>query len=490
MHPVGTTVGYMDGIPWLAFGAKLASPVLPENWQHIGLWLALCFTLQGWFGARLVAAFTTSRLAIFAGGALFVAAPILLTRTVHEALCAHFLLLAALTLCVRRVERAPRIAPIALPLVAAGIHPYLTVMVLAVTAAAALIWRREGLIGWRGVAWRVGGATAGVVALFALFGYFSIGAGELGARGFGHANAELFTLVNPHRRSWTLPALPVRQGQSEGYGWLGSGVILLGLSAIVLEIRARRRGAAPLAWSRLRPLLVVAALCAIFAMASRPSALGRDLVDLSVLWRPFEWFTSAFRASGRFIWILVYVLVTGAVAVWLARAPRRAPWVLAACLAVQLADYKRVFSHRYGRPRAILERSPDWELARGEYRHLALYPPRCADTGGLCCGAFTPWPWDIDLYLVSHAARLGLTYNGYGAARIDRPRWQAYCERLQADVMGGRLDPRTIYFVGGSIEGAFVKANPHATCRRLDGELACVAPKGPSRFRDRLASPR
>src|SRR6476619_7656550 len=49
LHPIGTTVGFMDGIPWLALVEKLLSPILPERWQHIGPWLAVCFALEGYY---------------------------------------------------------------------------------------------------------------------------------------------------------------------------------------------------------------------------------------------------------------------------------------------------------------------------------------------------------------------------------------------------------------------------------------------------------
>src|SRR5262249_12619812 len=92
-HPAGLTLANADGIPWLAAAAKLASPILPEPSQYIGPWLALCFVLQGWLGARIAECFTRSRVGIAAGGALFALAPVLLNRLKHPALCAHFLVL-------------------------------------------------------------------------------------------------------------------------------------------------------------------------------------------------------------------------------------------------------------------------------------------------------------------------------------------------------------------------------------------------------------
>jgi len=88
--------------------------------------------------------------------------------------------------------------------------------------------------------------------------------------------------------------------------------------------------------------------------------------------------------------------------------------------------------------------SPDWELARGEMRHLALYPPRCGDASWVCCQGFTPPPRPEDMYLAATAERLGLTYNGFGAARVARTAAAAGVSRLDEAVRAGRLDPGTI----------------------------------------------
>src|SRR5512146_2873505 len=47
--PAGTTVGYTDANPLLALPLRIASPLLPRDFQYVGLWLALCFFLQGWY---------------------------------------------------------------------------------------------------------------------------------------------------------------------------------------------------------------------------------------------------------------------------------------------------------------------------------------------------------------------------------------------------------------------------------------------------------
>ena len=484
--PAGSTLANSDAIPWVGVLAKLLSPILPEPAQYTGLWLCLCFALQGWFGARLVAKLSPSPIAQVAGGALLVLAPVLLQRLRHQALCGHFFILWALAFCFERGERPPRTA-LVIPALAMGIHPYLAVMSLAILGAALLggVWAKR----WRPLdaLGRLGGALALLVGVAALLGYFALPGADMVGEGFGRYNTELYTLINPQGLSRWIRDRSIRGGQPEGYGYLGLGVLVLVATAVVVEIVAIARRRPPLPWRRVAPLLVVTLIFVLFAIATKVSYDGRDVQDLGFLWKPFGQLTATLRSSGRFIWVLVYVLGVGAMAIWLLRFPRLGPWVVAGALALQAADLKSFWGEpRFVPPRAPRVLSPDWELARGEMRHLALYPPRCGDASWVCCPGFALAPRREDMYLAQTAERLGLTYNGFGAARVARTRLRQACRDLDEAVGAGRLDRETIYLVGKDKEAPFRDKNPAAPCARLDGELACLAPEATGSFRARL----
>ena len=48
--PAGTSIGYTDSLPLVAFLLKPISPLLPMPFQYLGLWLTACFALQGYWG--------------------------------------------------------------------------------------------------------------------------------------------------------------------------------------------------------------------------------------------------------------------------------------------------------------------------------------------------------------------------------------------------------------------------------------------------------
>jgi len=80
---------------------KLFGLVFSGNFQFVGLWIALCFALQGYFGAKLLSRFINSGSAQVFGSLFFVFSPALLFRVGvmnHYHLGAHWMILAALYL--------------------------------------------------------------------------------------------------------------------------------------------------------------------------------------------------------------------------------------------------------------------------------------------------------------------------------------------------------------------------------------------------------
>jgi hypothetical protein len=330
-------------------------------------------------------------------------------------------------------------------------------------------------------------AAFGATAVLAIvFGYFSTGFDALQAKGFGKFNSEMLSLVNPRGDSRVLRDYAIKDGQEEGYGYVGLGVLVLAISAIPVAAYATYRRMPALPWRRIAPYVVVVAVFTIFAFASKWTAYGKTYEDLRSAYEHLGRLRGTFRSSGRFIWMASYAVTIGAMALWLVRLPRIAPWVLGACLLLQLADFNGLHTDHFHAPKKVPTQAAEWALARGDYDHMALYPPRCGDPNGPCCAGFTTLPKPGDLYLAALAARLDLTYNGFGAARVPRKQLAPWCQAYDAAVQRGSLDPRTIYVVSAKKEALFVEKNPTAPCRKLDKELVCVAPEATGPFRDAL----
>lgn len=476
--PDGTTIGFTDSIPLVAFLLKPWSGVLPDVFQYQGLWLLTCFVLQGAFGV-LIARIWTPRpaLQLLAGG-LFVLMPTLLIRVGHPSLCAHFLVLWALSLYWRTPPpESPRMpgttsrlaaAQAALGLVAGLVHPYLAVMVLALLVALAVRTRALGgllaavaavVLGW----WASGLFTAG-------------GTAQLATEGLGYYSTNVLALLTPSGWSTLLPELPVASpGQTyEGFQYVGAGgLLLMGAALVVAAPRVRS-----LPWSATAPVLIVAALCAIYALSPRVTLADRVIVDLS---SPALEPMAVFRATGRFFWPMAYLLMTLALAVLITRlGTRTAAVVLAAALAVQLVDLRQAHAARRATSRSaafhghqLPATSPFWAAALPHYDHMVMVnPPHCGE-------APAPFEWPAFL-----AGRYGLTINAGEVARPDVVKMAAYCRALQERTRNGVVGDDTIYLVHHRFVEPFrMVAQAPVRCSQADGISVCVTERSYARWR-------
>jgi hypothetical protein len=471
LAPAGTTVGFTDANPLLAVVFKLASPLLPLRFQYVGLWLLACFALQGWFGARLAGLACDHPAYRAFGGALFAISPPLTQRLHHDTLCAHGAILALLWLYLRphpdaAEARRAVLGASAWCWVVALVHPYLGVLCLALTWALIARLRLAGHLERAGAWISAGAAMGGQVSLWAITGYFT--AAPAHGPGFGEFSADALTFFNSFGASRFLSALPSGAAQWEGNAYLGLGGIALALAAIFVALlgRASPRGG----WRALAPLLVACAALCVVALSSRVTAAGHTVLDLRSLYRPVKGLFGPFRASGRFIWPLYYlVLASGLFA--LARAfpdrPRVAAIALGAALAVQLADLSPAVGARIvaaPEPR----HDPAWRLAAGDFDELLLYPPLIVGVWTRCRGldyaddhAWVEWGF--------LAYELSLRFNSGQLARGHAATYDAQCAELEREIAGGHLRRRALYVVRDDVLSRLVGAGHLRPPRRPRG---------------------
>lgn len=484
MYPVGTTVGFTDANPWVALLLKPLSPWLPADFQFIGPWLALCFALQGMFGARIMEALTSRTRDRVLGTALFVLAPPMLQRVPHDTLTAHWLVLGLIWLHVRQTAPLRNTLgwAFALNVIAAGVHPYLAMMLVPLTVA--LLYRlTTGTGQLRPAAACACGAglLVAIAGIFLLLGY--LGSSEtLSEGGFGFFSADTLAFFNSMGYSRWLPSFSRGEGQYEGFGFLGSGV--LGL-ALVLAIVFLRHGNRPRVPREMRPLVLAATLTGVFALSKHVTIAGHLVLTLRSFYDPLAPIVEPMRSSGRFIWPLHYVVLTGILALVVGRnfvRPALASTLLAAAIVVQVGEVE---------PRARFAdfgwrhmQSPAWEDLSSTYRHLVLYPGYYAIGPPGCQASSLQYPEIVQLSYLAY--RKDMTFNSAYVARASMARLEAYCQQLEADVTAGRLAPDAVYVVEpGSIE-LFTRRSDNVTCGVLDGFNVCVSNAIASRFRRHL----
>ncbi len=325
-YPTVTGVGLTGAIPLLAIPLKILSPILPTEFQHFGWWFLACYLLQGWFALKLLKAFKPQcpPVGLVLGALFFVIAPPLLFRAAHMNLSAHFLILASFYLYFQSFTSKEKFKyNLILIIATAMIHQYLTVMLLGLAFATSNdLWQRKRLRFIQLIGFNLANLSA-VLLTFYLIGNFNIPNDVTQSVGFGNFSANLNTFFNSFNYTRFQPALKTSsEGQYEGIAYFGVGVFLLFTSLIInflwkkinsiLKSDKILRGVnkdefeveKPLNY----PIWSIAILFFIFSL-SNVIGLNEKVVHQYIMGGGMQKFAFSLRASGRFVWVLYYLIL-------------------------------------------------------------------------------------------------------------------------------------------------------------------------------------
>jgi len=430
---LSSSIVFTDSIPLFAFIFRPFGSLLPAQFQYFGMWILACFVLQAVFAWQLISRFTHDNWQrTFATGLFVLSPPMLWRLSGHEALIGHWLILAAL--CVFMHERRKIPLWTLLLCVASLIHAYLCAMVIAIWLADVIRRLAYKTTPARLLAAEVAIAAVCLGAVMTFAGYF-ISTG-VSAGGFGFFRMNLLAFFDPSPIWSSFYSDPYRNGDYEGFAYLGAGVLALTVIALAVfvwrkrPIGANRRVAVPLA--------VLAVFLIVYALSDHV-ALG-----------PYELFhyrlpgflrkvSSTFRVSGRFDWPVVYLIELGVFALLFSqtRTERRlVSWVLLAALALQAYDVTKaakILQGGWNRPYATPLKAGFWEEAAKKYKHIALiYPTEdTQDVGSLM------------LYASDHH----IPINGGSIARIDPVKLASLQDDMRQTVAQSTYRSDTLYVV-------------------------------------------
>jgi len=381
---------FSDAVPLMAIPFKALSPILPETFQYLGLWVLASFVLQGVFGWVIMSKITENPMVRILGAFVFSVTPLYifrLTSCPHMSLTAHWLLLAAINLCLPPHTRRSGLWWGVLLAATAFVHVYTFAMV-------ATLWcadlARRFIANWRTTWIEPLGVTAFVAALVLGSGVWS-GPSGVFQGGFTWFKMNVFSFIDPngwiegawdipHWGTWSyiMPDIPNWGGDYEGFAYVGLGGLLL-FAAAAWALPGMLRQVPLKQTYPYAPLALVLIGMAIFA-ASQNVTFGT--FNLWLWWpEPLRKLGELFRATGRFIWPLYYVMFIVALFLVSRRlSPRTAIAALAAVVVIQAID----ISPGWRTDRAYLDvagglppttlTSPFWDEAGERYDALRLAP--------------------------------------------------------------------------------------------------------------------
>jgi len=203
-------------------------------------------------------------------------------------------------------------------------------------------------------------------------------------------------------------------------------------------------------------------------------------------WR-LDYIWGIFRSSGRFIWPLYYVILALALAIILRGLSRRSAIVLlTVAVTIQAVDIQALGGRVTSQPQSKLLESRAWDLARGAYRHLVLYPPQVIGAERRCGTVYSETRHDEYIPFAYKAYLLGLTINSGYVARPRIGAFADYCAELRAQVTNSAFASDTIY-VFRDYAVSTLRLDK-MVCGRLDGYDVCVLAQHPTALSAYLAA--
>lgn len=501
-YPSGVSVSNLDCIPLVAVLLRPFGPLLPQNFQYLGLYAVSSYVLQAYFGLRLVSLFAEDDLIVtFLGSCFFLIAPILTLRLYgHFPHSTQWIVLACLYYYFRWPPKEGKLRGylvpfVALSMLAAAITPYVALMAVLFGFAALLRAWLENKPNIQDVtvteqnmpiSARISPIACakwglllllGTCASLTVFGFIVFPSPQFAGDGYTDYSLNLLSPLNPGSNALYFKYLPViGEGQRfEGYNYLGMGIILLLMVVVARSpVELRKLWSTPL-----KPLTIASAVFILLALSVRVT-FGDHILFTVPLPKFLFNLLAAFRASGRLFWPVHYLLVLAAVAGVVIAVPspnaRRA--ILAAALVIQYFDLVPLRDGVAAAARAPHSNplvASDWSRAIAQHHHLVILP-------ALQCGAdLSPGGLKAWSYFARLVARSSATLNSAYLGRISPETLMIDCERAPAELMhdGPRRD--TAYVLDEKLALSVVR-RPHLThyCRQVDGFNLCTYDPGRS----------
>lgn len=456
VYPKGTSIVFTDSIPLAAFALKLFNPLLAADFQYFGIWRLISYALQGLLGYLLIFRVTKNEFAGLAGSLLFIIAPIFNSRIDHAALQSHWLILCALYLYLRKYSLNTHLLWLGLLIVSALIHFYLLAMVITIWGAFLIReWTTTPIPKRSQLIISLLGTLTLLTLLMWVAGYFVSGMDvsppPRSSGSFGQRSMNLNALFNPGYgiSGLYIPKLPIISNEQwNGFSYLGVGMLLL----LIISLYSLW-GNFRLLFKKHFALSTTCLLLTCFAISNVVTFGEQILFEIPIP----DWGLrklNLFRASGRFIWPVNYILLTGGCAALAKKYSRQTTFFLLCLIAsIQIMD---LWSQHWRRSQLFENRpeycaypltSPLWQEFSKKYRHIAFIPPNFNWLDNQC---------DDYVHFAKLAITNGMTLNvGYLARHDNR---SAYSDALTKQFSTGMLPPDTLYILKD-----WTKNKPYAT---------------------------
>lgn len=338
---------YMDSIPILALIFKILSPLLPSTFQYFGLYGLITFTLQSVFACELIFELTANSKASILSSIFFTLSSTLLERMFrHSALAFHPIILLAIMCYIKKdkiiYRKKDTIYWCLLLILSCSIHAYFIPMVFAFLVAFYLpeIFSPN----WYKSCLKIAIPTSFTIGTMYIWGYF-YGSHSLSNGDLGNYNSNINALFNDLGNSYidSLMGQTAADGIWEAYAYLGLGILIMAFIAIYDIIQNQKYCQFKKHYIPTIFLIIVFVSVSILPIVR----FGQYTLFEIPLPKYITYLFGTFRANGRFMWPIVYLIMLGTTVYIINSFKNKAYYILFLCLLIQIFDLSQTYIDRH-----------------------------------------------------------------------------------------------------------------------------------------------
>lgn len=451
-YPNGTNIGFTDSIPLLAILLKPFTSILPEDFQYFGFWLFLSSFLTGLYAFKIFKLFNVSSLYAFIAVVFFVLNPVLLFRSLHPALCAQWIIIASFYYYLIRTESTTANSvnkkQILIFAVSALISPYLT----AIIGIFNILLPVKSYFFDKSISKKMLFIHPFISILSVLIIWYILGMIGIG-ESVNLASSDSYNLMSFNLNSFFdsygyfskfLPKLGmVSDKQYEGFAYLGLGMILLVFFTLLsLGFKTLKDFKFLKTIEKKYLILFIACfLLSLFAITNHISLNEKILFKFS-LPNSIEKICYTFRATGRFIWPMYYLIFLFSLLIFYKTkvASGLKYLILITLLILQCYDTQDLFksnSLRTGPKKTFETKLSDneWKNVFQNFDEIITYPP-------FNTSILTPLDYQ-DFCFLALKSEKPIT-NGY-VARVDAQKSQEFTSKISQNLRNAIIQENQLF---------------------------------------------
>lgn len=448
-YPLGTNIGFMDSIPLLALNLKPFSTFLPQNFQYLGFWLFLCTFLLAYYTRKILELYKISNLVIALAILIMIANPVFLFRVIHPALSSHFLILGSIYNYLRpsySISKRINKHQVFLFVIASMANPYILIMIFGFNLIIPFKhYLFEKTINLKQCIFYPILSLFIFVLLWILIGMIEF------KNGTNVASSEPFSVYSLNLNSFfdsygfyskLIPDLgKVDPRQYEGFAYLGLGIILLSILSFIYSIFLfSKKRISLLSIKKWGLLFILCFTLCLFALTNVIS-LNDKIITTFPLPKIIEKLGFIFRASGRFVWPLYYLIFIGSILMFnkIKINTNLKIIVFLIITVLQLWDTQELFL-RWKLPEGEYKtplKDKNWINVMEHFDNIIVYPPFDYNYNINYTNDYQ------DLCFLALNAKKPIS-NGY-VARANIKKGQEFSSNLLIELKSGIINPRRLF---------------------------------------------